>query len=66
MSNNQDRIRCYRCNEYDHFARECPDDTSGRSSHHDTEDSLLRMTENEHTYAPDHANGEDIDIALNM
>ena len=20
----EDRSRCYRCNEYDHFARECP------------------------------------------
>ena len=32
----------------------------------DTEDSLLRMTDDEHTYAPDHTNGEDFDIALNM
>ena len=24
VSTNRDRSRCYRCNEYDHFARECP------------------------------------------
>ena len=21
---NRDRVRCFRCREYDHFARECP------------------------------------------
>ena len=24
ISTNRDRSRCYRCSEYDHFARECP------------------------------------------
>ena len=24
VNTNRDRSRCYRCNEYDHFARECP------------------------------------------
>ena len=24
MSTNRDRIRCFECREYDHFARECP------------------------------------------
>ena len=23
MSTNRDRIKCYRCRQYDHFAREC-------------------------------------------
>ena len=23
-STNRDRIRCFKCREYDHFARECP------------------------------------------
>ena len=65
VSTNQDRSRCYRCNEYNHFARECPNDTSDRNSNN-TRDSLLRMTGNEHAYALDYANGEDFDMALNM
>ena len=24
VSTNRDRVRCYRCREYNHFARECP------------------------------------------
>ena len=24
VSTNRDRLKCYRCNEYDHFTRECP------------------------------------------
>ena len=24
MSTNRDRIRCYKCREYDYFARDCP------------------------------------------
>ena len=24
VSTNRDRIRCFECREYDHFARECP------------------------------------------
>ena len=24
MSTNRDRIRCFECREYNHFARECP------------------------------------------
>ena len=24
MSNNRDRIRCHKCREYDHFAKDCP------------------------------------------
>ena len=24
VSTNTDRLRCFRCSEYDHFARECP------------------------------------------
>ena len=32
VSTNRDRSRCYRCNEYDHFARECPNDATGRNS----------------------------------
>ena len=34
-STNRDRIRCFRCREYDHFANECPNlvpDNSDRES----------------------------------
>ena len=65
VSTNQDRSRCYRCNEYDHFARECPNDVSGRNSNN-AKDSLLRITDDGHTYDLDYTKGEDFDMALNM
>ena len=65
VSTNRDRSRCYRCNEYDHFARECPNDTSVRNSN-DAEDSLLRMTDTDQAYTLDYTDGEDFDIDLNM
>ena len=48
VSTNRDRSRCYRCNEYDHFARECPNDTAGRNSS-DAKGSLLRMSDTDQT-----------------
>ena len=42
VSTNRDRHRCYRCNEYDHFATECPNDATCRNSE-DAKGSLLRM-----------------------
>ena len=65
VNTNQDRSRCYRCNEFDHFARECPNDTTGRNSS-DAEGSLLRMSDTDQTYALDYADGEDFDMDLNM
>ena len=65
VGTNRDRCRCYRCNEYDHFARECPNDATGRSSD-DAEDSLLRMLDTDQTYALDYMDGEDYDMDLNM
>ena len=36
VTTNRDRIRCFRCREYDHFANECPnvgtDDSDGYES----------------------------------
>ena len=37
-STNRDRSRCYRCNEYDHFARECPNVTLDEE-----QDAVLQM-----------------------
>ena len=65
ISTNRDRSRCYRCNEHDHFARECPNDATGRNSG-DAEGSLLRMSDADQTYALDYADGEDFDMDLNM
>ena len=30
-STNRDRIRCYACREYDHFARDCPNSREERN-----------------------------------
>ena len=32
VSTNRDRLRCYRCSEYDHFAIECPNALTDESS----------------------------------
>ena len=65
VSTNRDRHRWYRCNKYDHFARECPNDATDGSSD-DTGGSLLRMLDTDQTYALDYADGEDYDMDLNM
>ena len=65
VSTNRDRCRCYRCNEYDHFARECPSDAADGSSD-DMGGSLWRMLGKDQTYALDYADGEDYDMDLNM
>ena len=31
---NRDRIRCFKCREYDHFARECPTRQEKRETEH--------------------------------
>ena len=66
MSTNRDRSRCYRCNEYDHFAQECPNNNAQGRSIHSTEDSLLRMTDNDPVYTLNYTDGEDFDLDLNM
>ena len=65
VSTNRDRCRCYRCNEYDDFARECPNDVTDGSSD-DMGGSLLRMLDPDQTYALNYADGEDYDMDLNM
>ena len=34
VSTNRDMIRCYKCREYDHFARECPNTITDEDSDH--------------------------------
>ena len=66
MSTNRDRSRCYRCNEYDHFAQECPNNNAQGRDIHSSEDSLLRMTDNDPAYTLNYTDGEDFDLDLNM
>ena len=33
-STNRDRIRCYKCREYDHFAKDCPTSKEERELEH--------------------------------
>ena len=59
VSTNRDRYhRCYRCNEYDHFVRECPNDVTDGSSD-EMGGSLLRMLDPGQTYALNYADEED-------
>ena len=65
VSTNRDRSRCYRCNEYDHFTRECPNIVTDGSSD-DMGGSLLRMLDPDQNYALNYEDGEDYDMDLNM
>ena len=65
VSTNRDRGRYYRCNEYDEFARECPNNTLGRNTNN-AKDSLLSITDTDQAYTLDYTDGEDFDMDLNM
>ena len=38
VSTNRDRLRCFRCSEYDHFPRECPNVLTNQESDSDSVD----------------------------
>ena len=43
-STNRDRLRCFRCSEYDHFARECPNAlTEDDSDQEELDSTTLQM-----------------------
>ena len=45
LSTNHDRVRCYRCGEYDHFASECPNMPTDEEPDCDNADpASLQMT----------------------
>ena len=44
-STNRDRIRCYNCREYNHFARDCP--ASGEERDLDQLQQMLNLEEGE-------------------
>ena len=64
VSTNRDICRCYRCNKYDPFARECPNIVTDGSSD-EMGDSLLQMLDPDETLALNYAEGEDFDMDLN-
>ena len=40
---NRDRIRCYKCREYDHFANECPNIVTSDSEGHESDNTALQV-----------------------
>ena len=48
VSTNRDQIRCYRCQEYNHFASECPNTPTDEETDYEEADpaSLQIMTQN--------------------
>ena len=60
ISTNRDRIRCFKCREYDHFANECPNqtvDSSDRDSD-SARSASLRLADSD--------TGSDTDHYLNI
>ena len=57
VSTNRDHVRCYRCQEYDLFASECPNAPTDEELDYDDADlaSLKMMTQN---YYPIDSEGE--------
>ena len=64
VSTNRDRLRCYRCNEYDHFARECPNIMSDEDSDQDNSEgaTLQLLTQEEQTKPLCYSELDDLNI----
>ena len=43
VTTNRDRIRCYRCRKYDHFANECPNAVRDDSDRYESEGAVLQL-----------------------
>ena len=43
ITTNTDRIRCYRCQEYAHFASECPNIVTCESDGHESDNAALQV-----------------------
>ena len=43
MSNNHDCIRCYRCQEHDHFVSKCPNTPTDEPDYDDADTASLQM-----------------------
>ena len=57
VSTNHDRVRCYRCREYDHFAAECPNTpTDEETDYEDADPASLQIMSQ--SYGPIDLEGE--------
>ena len=57
VNTNRDRLRCYRCDEYNHFAWECANTpTDDEMGHSDSEQTSLQMLTQDNL--PLNSNGE--------
>ena len=43
VTTNRDRIRCYRCREYNHFANECPNTVTDDSDGYESDRAALQL-----------------------
>ena len=43
VTTNRDRIRCFRCREYDHFANECPNERTNDSDGYESDSTALHL-----------------------
>ena len=41
---NRDRIKCFRCREYDHFANECPNIGTDDSDGYESDRATIQLT----------------------
>ena len=63
-STNRDRIRCYMCREYDHFARDCPSTREERNL--EQLQHMLNIEEQDCMSPPAHSSDEDCRSPLNL
>ena len=61
---NRDRIRCYTCREYDHFARNCPNSREERNL--EQLQHMLSMEGQDHGSLSTHSSDEDYRSPLNL
>ena len=64
VSTNRDRIRCYTCREYDHFARDCPNFREERDL--EQLQHMLNLEEQECRSLTTHSSVEDCRSPLNL
>ena len=63
-STNRDRIRCYACREYDHFARDCPNSREERDL--EQLQHMLNVEEQDHRSLSTPSSDEDYQSPLNL